>query len=133
MKLFNKKTKNKSKEEPKKKETELVEKQAAIPVSPSLPRGENAHSYGVILHPHITEKGALLGQDNKYLFRVAVGADKTEIKKAIESLYKVTVKKVNVLYAHSKSRRVGRYQGIKSGFKKAVVSLKEGSKIDMSA
>ncbi|MBI2062745.1 MAG: 50S ribosomal protein L23 [Candidatus Yanofskybacteria bacterium] len=130
MALFskNKKEKKESRKEEGQKNVEQV-----LPVSPSLPKGENAHSYSVILYPHITEKGALLGQDNKYLFKVAVGADKTEIKKAIESLYKVAVQKINVLYAHSKLRRVGRHEGHKPGFKKAIVTLKEGSKIDIAA
>jgi large subunit ribosomal protein L23 len=87
----------------------------------------------VVLSPHITEKGTIMSNQNKYVFRVAEGANKVEIKKAITSLYKVDVAKVRVSYARSKIRQVGRREGHKPGFKKAIVTLKERSKIDLAA
>lgn len=130
MALF--KRKQKEKEELDIKENKPVEKQDVLPSVPSLPRGGDAHSYQVILSPHITEKGTLMGKDNKYSFKIAAGANKTEVKKAIEGLYKVRVDRVNVSYLPSKSRQVGRFKGFKLGFKKAIVTLKEGSKIDLA-
>lgn len=99
----------------------------------ALPKGGDAHSYRVILSPHITEKGTLMSEQNKYIFKIADDANKTEVKKAVESLYKVKVAKTHIAYAKSKFRQVGRYQGRKAGFKKAIVTLKEGSKIDVVA
>ena len=132
MKLFNKKTKEK-KEPEIKEEKPVVEEQEVLPSSPSLPKGGDAHSYRVVLSPHIAEKGTILGEMNKYIFKVNENANKTEIKKAIRNLYKVEVAKVHVLHMPSKFRRVGKYEGRKTGFKKAIVTLKEGSKIDIAA
>lgn len=126
MALFGKKKNNESKEV--KEETP----QTAGDGSVALPRGEDANAHRIILGPHITEKGSIMGAENKYIFRVAKNANKSEIKKAIGNLYKVEVARVNVLKALSKSRRVGRHEGRKPGFKKAVVTLKEGSKIDIA-
>ena len=131
MKLFNKKTKEK--EEPEKQGERPVEEQAALPSAPSLPKGGDAQSYQVVLSPHVTEKGTLLAEKNKYIFKVAPGVHKIEIKKAVASLYKVEVEDVNLLYAPSKLRQVGRITGHKPGFKKAIVTLKEGSKIDIAS
>lgn len=131
MKLFNKKSKDK--EEPKKTEEKHTKEGTEISAGPVLPKGGDAHSYQIVLSPHITEKGTMMSDKNKYVFRIAGGANKTEVKKAVESLYKVEVAKVHVSYAQSKLRRVGRHEGQKSGFKKAIVTLKEGSKIDIAA
>ena len=100
---------------------------------PKILAGRDADAYRIILRPHITEKGSAMGAENKYVFRVSGNANKTEIKKAIARLYKVGVAKVRVLQAPPKYRRVGRYEGQKPGFKKAIVTLKEGSKIDLAS
>lgn len=90
----------------------------------------SALAYSVIKRPVVTEKGGLLAQQNKYLFKVHTSAGKTEIQKAVGALYNVTVKSVNVITVPRKKRVRGRVEGYKSGFKKAVVTLKEGDKID---
>ena len=131
--------KRKQKEEQEIKDDETVEKQEALPAragelsAPSLPKGGDVRSYQVVLSPHITEKGTLMGGDNKYSFKIAADANKTEVKRAIEGLYKVKVDRVNVSYLPSKSKRIGRFKGFKLGFKKAIVTLKEGSKIDIAS
>lgn len=130
MALFKHKTKEA--EEPEVKDEKFVEEQAALPSSPSLPKGGDPWSYKVILSPHITEKGTIVVEQNKYLFKVAGVANKIEIKKAVENLYKVKVRDVSVLYAPSKFRQIGRITGRRPGFKKALVTLKEGSKIDIA-
>lgn len=127
MKLFNKK----ENEKPKHKEDKPVEKRVEISAGPS-PEGGDGHSYGVVLSPHITEKGTLMGEQSKYVFKITRNANKTEIKKAIRSLYKVEVAKVHISYARPKLRKVGKSEGRKPGFKKAIVTLKEGSKIDLA-
>ncbi|MDD5496463.1 MAG: 50S ribosomal protein L23 [Candidatus Omnitrophica bacterium] len=79
-----------------------------------------------------TEKGGVIMSFNKYLFWVDKGANKIEIKKAIEDIYKVKVESVNTLVMRGKMRRV-RYQlGKTADWKKAVVTLKEGNKIDIT-
>lgn len=135
--LFGKKEKNKpalsvrrGEKEPK---PEKKKAQEVVAPATKLPKGEDAYSYRIILEPHITEKGTLLGEQNKYAFRVASGAGKVEIKKAIQKLYKVGVKKVHILKMPSKFRQVGRFEGKRPGFKKAIVTLKEGDKIEIAA
>ncbi len=120
--------------EEKPKPEETAREKIAIPAAPvvKLPKGEDAHSYQIILRPIITEKGGLLEEYGQYLFKVAKDANKVEIKKAIEKLYKVRVDKVNVASVPSKFRRVGEHEGKKPGFKKAIVTLKEGEKIEIA-
>lgn len=79
-----------------------------------------------------TEKGTNLLKDNKYNFVVNRSANKIEIKKAIEYIYKVKVKDVNTFIAHGKLKRVRTQYGRTPDIKKAVVTLKEGSKIEVT-
>ena len=95
--------------------------------------GADALAYQAIVRPHLTEKASRAGAFNKYVFRVAKGANKLEIKQAIQKLYKVHVEKVAVAYLPAKERRLGRQVGHKPGFKKAVVTLRAGNKIDLAA
>ncbi|MCM8772396.1 MAG: 50S ribosomal protein L23 [candidate division WOR-3 bacterium] len=86
--------------------------------------------YKIIKHPIITEKSTLLEKENKYVFCVDSKANKNQIKKAIEEIYKVKVEKVFVINVPPKKRRYRFFiEGYKSGFKKAIVKLKEGEKI----
>jgi large subunit ribosomal protein L23 len=68
---------------------------------------------------------------NKYVFRVNKASNKVSIKKAVEDLYKVSVLEVNVVNIPPKKRIYGRTKGFKSGFKKAMIKLKEGDKIEL--
>ncbi|HQP10752.1 MAG TPA: 50S ribosomal protein L23 [Candidatus Omnitrophota bacterium] len=79
-----------------------------------------------------TEKGTLLEPEGKYLFQVARRSNKIEIKKAIEEIYKVKVRDVNTSIVRGKLKRVRQEQGMTSAWKKAVVTLKEGQKIEVS-
>lgn len=83
----------------------------------------------LILKPIITEKGTLQMELGKYVFDVLPKATKPEIKAAIESLFDVTVTKVNTLTLPRKKRRVGRFMGYKAQYKRAIVTLKEGDSI----
>jgi large subunit ribosomal protein L23 len=84
----------------------------------------------IIKNPRITEKTSLLIESNVYTFDVAKSANKTEIKKAIFSIYKVHPTKINILPVKTKEIVVRGKKGIKGGGKKAVVYLKEGDKIE---
>jgi len=79
-----------------------------------------------------TEKGANLMPLNKYLFWVAKSSNKIEIKKAVEDIYKVKVDGVNTVTMRGKSKRVRYVVGKTPDWKKAIVTLKEGSKIDVA-
>lgn len=87
----------------------------------------------IILRPLITEKSVTLAQENKYTFAVDPKSNKVEIRGAIESIFKVKVLKVNTLNVKGKPKRWGRrYKGHKSDWKKAIVTLKEGDKIEIA-
>lgn len=92
-------------------------------------------AFRILKAPHITEKAAALAEKGKYIFKVYSGANKVEIKKAIEGFYGVKVRKVNIVHMKPKKRRLGRIEGwkggLKKGFKKAIVTLKEGEKIEV--
>jgi large subunit ribosomal protein L23 len=83
----------------------------------------------IILRPIVTEKSMNLLADNKYTFLVDKKANKTEIKSAIESIFKVKVENVSTMIIKGKPKRMGRYEGKKPDRKKAVVTLKAGQKI----
>ena len=84
--------------------------------------------YDVILKPVITEKSMDQVADRKYTFQVAKGANKIEIKKAVEEIFKVEVEKVTTMNYIGKPKRQGVFSGKRADWKKAVVKLKEGSK-----
>jgi len=87
----------------------------------------------IIKAPIITEKSASLAQnENTYVFKVDVKANKTAIKQAIESIFNVKVENVNTVNVRGKAKRVGRYRGTTAKYKKAYVKLAEGSSIDMN-
>ncbi len=79
-----------------------------------------------------TEKGAFLEPERKYLFKVARRSNKIEIKKAVEEIYKVKVQDVNTSTVRGKLKRVRQEQGSTTAWKKAVVTLKEGQKIEVT-
>ena len=87
-------------------------------------------SYQVIRRPVITEKSTMLGDNGQYVFEVARNANKIEVKRAVEEIFKVRVRAVNVIHVRGKVRRMGRTQGMTSSWKKAVVSLEEGQRIE---
>ena len=84
-------------------------------------------AYDIILKPVITEGSMDATQEKKYTFKAAVDANKTEIKKAVEEIFGVDVKKVNVMNVNRKLKRLGRTQGRTASYKKAIVTLTENS------
>lgn len=88
------------------------------------------HLYEVLRRPLITEKATLLQGQNKYAFEVAVGATKNLVKQAVETAFKVKVIDVNVMTVSGKTKRMGRRMVTNSPWKKAVVTLEPGGKIE---
>lgn len=91
-----------------------------------------ARQYDVILSPHITEKATVLSEQNKVVFQVAKDASKDEIASAVETLFNVTVTKVNTLVMEGKTKRFRGVRGKRSDIKKAIVTLAEGQSIDVT-
>ena len=87
--------------------------------------------YEVLRRPLITEKNTMLSAQNKYTFEVAREANKPMIREAVEKIFKVDVTKVNTSYVRGKMRRVRRSRGMTREWKKAVVTLKPGQRIDI--
>ncbi len=88
----------------------------------------------VILAPVISEKATMLADKNEQVvFRVATTATKPEIKAAVELLFKVQVKAVNVLNVKGKNKRFGRFNGTRSSWKKAFVCLQPGQQLNFAA
>lgn len=85
----------------------------------------------ILRKPVVTEKSTSLLQDNKYTFIVDPAANKTEIKQAVESIFKVKVTKVNTLRVKGRIKRVRNIPGKTPDYKKAVVTLKAGDKIEI--
>ncbi len=86
----------------------------------------------IIKRPIVTEKSARLqNEDNKVTFEVAKDANKVSVAKAVYEIYGIKPVSVNVVNVHSKPKRVGRYVGKTSAYKKAIVKLPEGSNIDV--
>jgi large subunit ribosomal protein L23 len=85
----------------------------------------------IIKRPLVTEKNATLQPNGKYVFKVGTRANKMQIKNAVEEAFKVTVTGVNIITVHSKEKRVGRRLVVTSPWKKAIVTLKPGDKIDL--
>jgi len=85
--------------------------------------------YDVIVNPIITEKSGQMMADGKYTFKVNKGTNKIEIKEAVEKIYKTKVATVNVLSVKGKKVRQGKSKGVRSDWKKAVVTLKKGETI----
>ena len=89
------------------------------------------HLYEILRRPVITEKNTALLTQNKYTFEVAGNANKPQVKEAVEKAFKVKVTAVNMMTVPGKTRRYGKHTVKTSSWKKAVVTLKEGDKIEL--
>ena len=85
-------------------------------------------AYDIILAPVISEQSMDVAADNKYTFKVATDANKTQVKLAVEEIFGVEVAKVNIMNYDGKVKRMGRNVGRTASYKKAVVTLTNGSK-----
>lgn len=87
--------------------------------------------YEIIKAPIITEQSTkMIESHNRYTFKVDKRANKIEIKKAIEAIFKVKILSINTISVLPKYRKVGKHEGFRPAYKKAIVKLAEGQKID---
>lgn len=138
--LKNKKDSEKSKKQAKKpanasvaKTKATVEKKEVEPktqVSRSKGKGKG-FAYEAIKQPHISEKASFLSEKDQYTFEVSPNYNKNEIKKAVEGIYNVDVLAVKIVSIPAKKRRLGKTEGFRKSFKKAIVKIKEGQKIEI--
>lgn len=115
------------------KKPEAVAKEVVSEGAKMVQDKDSASVYQYIISPYLTEKTSLLNAGGQYAFKVSKKANKIAIKKAIEQLYGVHVEKVRVSIIPSKRRQLGRFEGEKKGFKKALVRLRRGEKIEVAA
>ncbi len=85
----------------------------------------------ILIRPIITEKSTDMMSEGKYTFRVPLKANKHQIRDAVEEIFKVKVEAVNTMRMEGKKKRMGRYEGKRSDWKKAIVTLKEGETIEL--
>lgn len=114
-----------------KKKKRLEKKEEKIKQEIKRPEKKTAPAYRVLVSPHITEKATDLGKENKYVFKVFPKTNKIEIKKAIEGLYGVDVVSVRIINVPRRQRRVGKQMGWRKGYRKAIVKIKKGQKIEI--
>jgi large subunit ribosomal protein L23 len=89
------------------------------------------HPNEVLLAPVVSEKSYSLISDRKYTFKVHKNAHKTQVRQAVEELFGVHVVNVNILKVQSKPKRRGLTKGIRPGWKKAIVQVREGDTIEI--
>ncbi|MBI5621853.1 50S ribosomal protein L23 [Candidatus Falkowbacteria bacterium] len=94
-------------------------------------REDTGNAYQILVRPLITEKNTDLGAINKYVFAVSLKANKSEVRKAIRSLYGVDPIQINIANVRGKAVRYGRSQGMTKNWKKAIVTLKSGDSIQV--
>ena len=85
----------------------------------------------VIIKPVLSEKSTDLAEKNKYVFQVSMRANKHLVKKAVKELFNVTPEKVNIIRMRGKRKRVRYQYGITPAWKKAIITLREGEKIEL--
>jgi len=90
----------------------------------------NLISHDIIIRPVVTEKSSRMMENNWYTFEVHTTANKIQIRKAIEEIFKVKVEKVNTMNMKPKPKRMGAFRGKTRSWKKAMVSLAEGQRIE---
>ena len=90
------------------------------------------HLYDKILSPVVTEKSTNLSEHNKIVFKVPSSANKINLKKNIEKIFKVNVTKINIINKQNKTKLTRGRKVKVSGFKKAIITLKKGQSIDLT-
>ena len=93
---------------------------------------EKIHLYDKILSPVVTEKSTNLSELNKIVFKVPDGANKKNLKKNIEKIFKVNVTKINIINKQNRTKVVRGRKVKVSGYKKAIITLKKGQSIDLT-
>lgn len=124
----------KKEEKPKAAKPKAEAPKKVVEKKPSQPRGEKTvlgDAYKVLKSPHVTEKATDLTENDQYAFNVYKRANKKDVKRAVEDVFGVDVVSVNIINIPRKKLRVGRTQGTKPGYKKAIVRVAKGQKIEI--
>ena len=118
-----------------KKETKAAtaKKEAPKKLTKSVQRKDTSDVYSVLVSPIVTEKAERLQANGKYLFNVSRSANKVEVARAIKEVYGVTPVAVNIVVRKGKAVRFGKYQGRRKTEKKAIVTLKKGEILTVTA
>jgi large subunit ribosomal protein L23 len=104
---------------------------AAVTAAPTTDDKKKVELHPLIANPRVSEKAAILTSKGTYVFNVPTSANKIEVRKAVEKQYKVNVVRVNMLRGEGKMVRRGRATGQRTDWKKALVTLKAGQKIEI--
>lgn len=140
MGLFNRKKKVADQVDDKSKDIKIEKKEVKKPKVVKIAEVKSAkvgnkiidtRAYKVLIKPIISEKATIGASVNQYSFEVSLKANKVEIKKAIEEVYKVVPQSINIINQMGKSVRFGRTMGVKKQTKKAIVTLKKGDSIKL--
>lgn len=116
----------------KKGKIEIIKKaEIKKPISRPVSKKRNIEINKILKEPHISEKSTQLSDDNKYTFNVYPSANKIQIKDAVRNLYGVEIKEVNIINVKAKKRSLQGHEGKKHGYKKAIVTLEKGYKIEL--
>lgn len=99
--------------------------------TPPIKKKYFKEAYKILKEPHVSEKATVLNEQDKYVFKVYPESNKIETKKAVETLYGVRVKDVNIVNVPRKRKIFRGREGFKSGYKKAIVTLEKGQKIEI--
>ena len=103
-----------------------------VVAKPASGKGKSVKfSYEAIKQPHISEKASYLAESDQYIFEVSPNYNKNEVKRSVEGIYNVDVLSVNMIRIPAKKRRLGKTQGFRKSYKKAVVKIKNGQKIEI--
>ena len=113
------------------KEEAKVEKQTEVAAPKIKKERKFSGAWRVLKTSHVTEKATGLVGARQYVFKVWENTNKMEIKKAIEALYEIDVISVKIIKIPRKRRRLGRISGWRKGYKKAIIKIKEGQKIEV--
>ena len=135
MGIFSKKKVEKKEETVKKTDNVKIEAKKSVKKVKKIKKEDvkktHGDAYKNLIRPIITEKVSFLGMYNQYVFEVSAKTNKVEIKKSIKSLYGISPIKVNIINVRGKVTRHGRTTGKRKNWKKVIITLKQGDKIDV--
>ena len=126
-----KKSRPKKEKVEKKKEEAKAEAKPVVETPKIKKEVKPGEAYRILKTPHVTEKATDLVKKNQYVFNIYPKTNKVEIKKTIEDLYGVEVRAVKIVNIPPKKRKLGKTKGWRAGYKKAIVRIKEGQKIEV--
>lgn len=131
MAIFDVFKKKKEKKPEKKKVIKAIPKKVAEPKLPKKEKKVLGLAWKVLKAPHVTEKASDLAGKNQYVFKIWPRSNRKEVKRAVEDVFGVDVISVRIINVPKKSRRIGKTKGERSGYKKAIVRVAEGQKIEI--